>query len=648
MTPIVYAKDDLQRSSNGLGRLTDCIECTVENNLKDYSCELHIVYPYDGFHADLINCANVIGVQIEPRGNIQLFDVYKISQDESGNTVVDAHHVRHRLKYLPTTWVYGTNVADVIRSLNMVHIGAKLGTYGSYATVAGTKNFGFHNPFVFWTNITRDSVFYQVTYINETAYGNVKFSAYSSNDRQTLVASKDVAQSFWDVLFGKDGLVTVYGLAVRFDNFNVYISEPNSLSADRTKDIVLRYGNDMKAFTAELDSSNFEVYTHAIPYRMVTRNIGEDSSVEMAQFFMEDSTISDSFPVIYEIPDVPMEVSAKRYLPVDVSNLSKFTNRYFFYGIYNAGDTRRNSVRLIEPEELEEYTKAMGKQANSEKISPSFSVEMVSLREHSLYTKYKSLESVSLGDVVSVAIEPIDMVVSEQILQTNYNVLSEAYNSENIGSIANNVADILFALAQHEESNDGEFDSYLDYSEELTPYTTENTLTDYDDGTVKWSLTHAWTSGTNTITTHTVNSEPIRSMGRFVTGNIAIHPTKSESASYTSITFPAGQWRKILEGLPIPAKPDVWFSYPTTKGLPPNYDGDDRTVYEVDYHIDSVGDLYFRPKTDMTQSVTSVNNNSSWALRIPLQYITAEGSYDDSWKNYIITTSNDWKERESV
>ena len=126
MTPIVYAKDDLQRNSNGLGRLTDCIECTVENNADDYSCELHIVYPVDGFHAELISYANVIGVQIEPHGNIQLFDVYKITQNESGNMVVDAHHVRLRMKYIPTTFVYGKNIVDIIRSLNMVHIGAQM------------------------------------------------------------------------------------------------------------------------------------------------------------------------------------------------------------------------------------------------------------------------------------------------------------------------------------------------------------------------------------------------------------------------------------------------------------------------------------------------------------------------------------------
>ena len=261
MIPVVYDKNDTQRNSNGLGRLVDCIECTVDNNLEDYSCELHIVYPLDGSHVELLDYSNVIGVQVEPHGNIQLFDIYKITETESMTVEVDAHHVRHRLRYYPTAWVYGKTVPDIIRSLNMVHVGAKQGSHGSYGTLAGTKNFGYHIPFTFWTNITQASMFYQLTYINMVTQGNIQ-----QNDLYAMITDAEEVPSFWDVLFGKDGFITVYGLSVRFDNFDVYISYPDSLSADRSAEISLRYGKNIESFTRTIDYSDFEIYTHAIPF----------------------------------------------------------------------------------------------------------------------------------------------------------------------------------------------------------------------------------------------------------------------------------------------------------------------------------------------------------------------------------------------
>lgn len=648
MIPIVYDKNDTQRTTNGLGRLVDCIECTVENNAEDYSCELHIVYPYDGFHAELLDYANVIGVQVEPHGNIQLFDVYKIEQDESGNKVADAHHVRHRLKYLPTTWVYGENIATIIRSLNMVHVGAKIGSFGSLATEAGTKNFGYHNPFVFWTNITRDSLFYQITYFNETAYGNVRFSARGY--KYAMTTSKQISQTFWEILFGNNGLVKIFGLAVRFDNFNVYISEPNSLSADKTKDVVLRYGKDMKAFSMELDSSDYELYTHVIPYRTVHRTSGE-STVDIMQFFMTSPSENNSFPVVYEIPDLPFEVSSNRYLSVDVQSITRFPSQSQYYVI---GDETSRTNYTISNEELEALSIAKAKEINADKVSPSFSVDMVSLREHSLYTEYKNLETVSLGDVVSVALEPMNVVVEEQILTTEYNVLSELFNTVAIGSVINRVSDILFELSKRDEdSGSSSGDVYLEYSDDLTMYTQDQTPAVYNDGEIRWALNFDYYDD-NDNQIHIV-SEPIRSVGNMVTGNIMLRPEiidgsyNPSTGQYTTITLPAGTPRKVLENLPIPMMGEVQFTFPYMDYQAQKPTGGYGVEKYMDYKIDSNGDLYIVPQED-TDIVYVYNRASHTYKHFPLnfQYISAQGIYDKSWKNYITTTDANWKERDAV
>lgn len=633
MIPIVYDKNDLQRTTNGLGRLMDCIECTVENNADDYSCELHIVYPYDGFHAEIISYANVIGVQVEPHGNIQLFDVYKISQNESGNMEIDAHHVRHRLKYIPTTFVYGKNIVDIIRSLNMVHIGAQMGDYGSYSPEGGTKNFCFHNPFTFWTNITQASLFYQTTYIRQTTNGNVKF--YSGADyKYSMVTSEDISKSFWDVLFDDDGFVTVYGLSVEFDNFNVYISEPDAIATDKSDEITIRYGKDIKEFSIELDSSNFELYTHAIPYiRRTIHTGGDDGDVEVCQFFMSDPDEKDSSPLYYEIPSKPLDVSGKRYLPVDLSESQFALSWNNFIAVSNSGHSG-----TVRPSVLASETIQKAMKANAEKVSPTFEIGMSALRESSMYTEYQSLEHVSLNDVVSVALEPADLVVKEQALKTEYNVLTEVYDQIMIGTLKATVADILSALAEHEEDTDTTSNTYLDYSEKLTPYTTERTLSNYNDGQYAWELSYTVGLGAEG---NTVESEPVRLVGNMVTVNLCIIPTSSTDAN---ISLPANVERKILAGLPVPKGEDIRFVFPTTyKDIGSGTSQTETKQFE--YHINENGDLYVKPPSAVVASNSNVADRQL-IFRIQVQYLTTMETMDDNWKNYITTDSVDWKERE--
>ena len=633
MIPIVYDKDDSQRTTNGLGRLTDCIECTVENNADDYSCELHIVYPFDGFHAELISYANVIGVQIEPHGNIQLFDIYKITQNESGNLEIDAHHVRHRLKYIPTTFVYGKNIVDIIRSLNMVHIGAQMGDYGSYSPEGGTKNFCFHNPFTFWTNITQASVFYQITYIRQTTSGNVRFYADLAY-KYSMVTSTDISKSFWDVLFDDDGFVTVYGLSVKFDNFDVYISEPDAIRTDKSDEITIRYGKDIKEFSIELDSSDFELYTHAIPYiRRTIHTGGDDGDVDVCQFFMSDPSVKDSSPLYLEIPYKQLEVSGKRYLPVDLSE-SQFALWDNFIAVSNSGNSGTVLPSVLASETIQKAMKA-----NAEKVSPTFEIGMSALRESSLYTDYQSMEHISLNDIVSVALEPADLVVKEQALKTEYNVLAEVYDQITIGTLKANVADILSALAEHEEDTDTTSNTYLDYSEKLTPYTTERTLSNYNDGQYAWEL--SYTVG-QSEGSDTVESEPVRLVGNMVTANLCVVPTSSTDAD---IILSANVERKILAGLPVPKGGDVRFVFPTT--YVDIGSGTSQTVTkQFEYHINENGDLYVTPPSAVVASNSNVANRQL-IFRIQVQYITAMEAMDDSWKNYITSDNVDWKERES-
>lgn len=629
MIPIVYDKNDTQRTTNGLGRLIDCIECTVSNSANDHSCELHIIYPTTGRHSELLTYSNIIGVQTEPHGNVQLFDVYRISENETGNIEVDAHHVRHRLKYLPTAYVHGETIAEIVRSLNMVYVGAKKTSFGS-GEEAGTTNFGYHLPFVFWTNITQDSLFYQIQYSNVTAEGNYKSGYYYA-----MGVSEEFSTSFWDVLFGKDGLVEVFGLAVKFDNFNVYIAEPNSLSNDKTSDITLRYGKDILSFTTVIDTGDYEIYTHAIPYKIRKVTSGE-SEHEYCNLYMEDSSVQTSFPIVVEVPDLPIEVAYRNYVGVDVSATD--VGRVNFPTV----DVGYASTRVTR-ERLESVTKKIAKKMNSAKISPSLELNMTDLRNEYLYKQYKGVEHVYLGDVVSVAIEELDTKVAEEIIDVEYNVLLEQYNLVGIGAIQATVADVLIALNEEKENESS--NKLLSHSSSLSQYTIETELSGYESSDLVVALYYDYSSDGSNVR---VTSEPLRAVGTLITGNLSLNLT--QKPTNTPCSIPSGTYRKILEGLPVPCNGEVEFTFPTY--LIAQYDtdhsssGGNRTI-DIDYKIDSNGDLYMNPHEDMNIDV------GNWAtqyraIKANFQYFTAAGNYDHSWKNYIISTDSNWKERESA
>ena len=61
MIPILYDSNELSFTSNGLGRLRDCISCMVtEERNGVYECDFS--YPVDGANFDLIIPGRIIGV----------------------------------------------------------------------------------------------------------------------------------------------------------------------------------------------------------------------------------------------------------------------------------------------------------------------------------------------------------------------------------------------------------------------------------------------------------------------------------------------------------------------------------------------------------------------------------------------------------
>lgn len=116
MIPILYEKDETAFTSAGLASLTECIECTVEEDL-DGMYELKMVYPTTGLHFDLLTEGRIIGAAHDDNGDVQPFEIYKISGQMDGRVTYNARHISYKLNtavVIPSALGMALNFEDAL------------------------------------------------------------------------------------------------------------------------------------------------------------------------------------------------------------------------------------------------------------------------------------------------------------------------------------------------------------------------------------------------------------------------------------------------------------------------------------------------------------------------------------------------------
>jgi phage minor structural protein len=212
MIPIIYESNETSFTSNGLGRLRDCIEATVFEE-RNGLYELDFSYPVDGANYDLIQCGRIVGVTHDDTGDIQPFDIVSFKRPIDG--VVEFHcvHISYRQSGLVA---YGKNIHSLADAFNML------------------KTASPSNPFKY-------------------------IAKFSSNN---YMASADgIPKSVRQYLGGVEGSVLdAYGGEYEWDKFNVILHR----NRGKARDLVIRYGLNMLKYNEEVDYQ--DTFTSAIPY----------------------------------------------------------------------------------------------------------------------------------------------------------------------------------------------------------------------------------------------------------------------------------------------------------------------------------------------------------------------------------------------
>ena len=206
MIPILYEKDELTFTSNGLGRLRDCAFCIVtEERNGEYTCDFD--YPVDGAHFDEITLGRIIAVEHDDSDDIQPFDIVSYSKPINGIVSFHAVHISYRLRFT-------TTATQNARSLNAV-LFACMGRFCEPT-----------HPFTFWTDKQSEGYF---------------------------PLGDGLPHSVREMLGGAEGsILDTYGGEYEFDKLTVKLWE----NRGQYRDFSIRYGQNMTDYIEETDISD--------------------------------------------------------------------------------------------------------------------------------------------------------------------------------------------------------------------------------------------------------------------------------------------------------------------------------------------------------------------------------------------------------
>lgn len=222
MIPIIFDKNEIVFTSNGLGRLRDCISCIVtEERNGIYECDFE--YPVTGANFDLIQCGRVIGVTHDDSNVIQPFDIVSYSKPLDGIVSFHCVHISYRQSGLTTS---GTNINSLTDAFTML------------------SNSEPANPFNYETDIS------------STNY---------------MAAADGVPRTVRQMLGGIEGsILDSYGGEFEWDRWTVRLHSARGL----IRDFSIRYGVNMLDFNDEADYLG--TFTSCVPYWIGQGDSGEE------------------------------------------------------------------------------------------------------------------------------------------------------------------------------------------------------------------------------------------------------------------------------------------------------------------------------------------------------------------------------------
>lgn len=212
MFPILYESNETAFTSNGLGRLRDCISFNVTEE-RNGVYEADFEYPVSGAHYDDIRLGRIVCATHDDSGDIQPFDIVSYSKPIEGVVKFHAVHISYRQLYLTC---YGSNINSISEAFQL------------FATAQPSNPFSYDADFA--------------------------SSAF-------MAAADTTPRSVRQMIGGVEGsFLDAYGGEILWDRFSVHFLKQRGIK----RDFSIRYGVNMLDFNDDTDYSGS--YSSCIPF----------------------------------------------------------------------------------------------------------------------------------------------------------------------------------------------------------------------------------------------------------------------------------------------------------------------------------------------------------------------------------------------
>lgn len=366
MIPIIFTANETDFSTNGIGRIVDCTECTVtEERNGIYECEF--VYPLSGSFYSELSLDRIIKVKPNEMSDDQLFRIYRISKPINGLVKFYCQHISYDL------------VTNIVRPFKIINASAT-------DAIRGVIN----------------NCFYQS-----------RFTAQTTID-STATIDIHVPTSARECLGGMEGSVLdLYGGEYEFDNFAIKLHEHRGQDTG----VTILYGKNLTDVTAESSIEN--TYTAIFPYAIdeeddnpVHTISGSNKVINVsgAPSFGEPRTIAVDLTEMFDLEEEDI-TSAK---------LVQYANEYLAEN--NISDIYQNiTISFVQLWQTEEYKNIAVLErvglcdtvtVRYDKLGVDVKAKVIKTVYDALHEKYISIE---LGDVKSDFADAIRKETKKQI-----------------------------------------------------------------------------------------------------------------------------------------------------------------------------------------------------------------------------------------
>ena len=345
MYPILYEKNEQNFQSIGIAILSDCLSCTVNEELNGkYECEFS--YSISGVNFEKITADRIIKVQANEVSQPQLFRIYKSSKAINGIVKFYCQHISY--------------------DLNMLVV----------------------EPFGDLLNVSANYALNQI--LTHTVYGHQFTVNATVGGTKKIVSQTPKSVRKW--LGDDEGCIhQLYGGEFEFDNFNIKLSS----NRGQDKGVKIQYGKNLKSINAELDIQS--VYSSVYPYAITDKGQYKSLTEKTIEFnnanqYGEKRTLildlSEEFEKGETITESKLRTKAAEY--VNKNKVYQIQNniKVDFIQLWQSKDYATTAA--LEKVKLGDYVTVLYKELGVNALA-----EVISYSYDSLAEKYNSIE---LGD----------------------------------------------------------------------------------------------------------------------------------------------------------------------------------------------------------------------------------------------------------